>query len=101
MNKPWSVEDSASLYNLKGWGLKYFGVNAQGHLSVHPRRSAERAIDLMRVVDDVLARGIKLPVLFRFQDILRHRVEQLNETFRKVISEHKYAGRYYGVYPIK
>ncbi len=101
MSKPWTVEDSASLYNLKGWGLKYFGINAEGHLTVHPRRSAERAIDMTRVVEDVLARGIKLPVLFRFQDILRHRVEQLNETFRKAIAEHKYKGGYFGVYPIK
>ena len=73
MNRPWSVDDSANLYNLKGWGLKYFGINASGFLTVHPRTSPEPAIEVQRLVDDVLARGIKLPVLFRFQDILRHR----------------------------
>ncbi len=99
--KEWSVEDCAQLYGLKSWGLKYFGVSEDGHLLLHPRRSPERAIDVKRVVDDVVSRGIKLPALFRFQDILRHRVEQLNATFAKAIEEHKYAGRYYGVYPIK
>ena len=101
MAKPWTIDDSAKLYNLRGWGLKYFGINSQGNLVVHPRRSADREIEIKTVVDDVLARGIKLPVLFRFQDVLRHRVELLNETFRKAIADHKYKGRYYGVYPIK
>src|SRR5579885_850078 len=101
MPKPWTVDDSANLYNLKGWGLKYFGINESGHLVVHPRRSDNGSIDIKKVVDDVLARGVKLPVLFRFQDVLRHRVEQLNETFRKTIAERKYQGRYFGVYPIK
>jgi arginine decarboxylase len=101
MTKPWSVDDSANLYNLKGWGLKYFGVNEKGNLTVHPRTSPEPAIDVRRLVDDVKARGIKLPVLFRFQDILRHRVERLNEQFAKSIAENSYKGKYMGVYPIK
>src|SRR3989339_739876 len=101
MAKNWTVEDSASLYNLSGWSLRYFGINAEGHLTVHPRRVVEGAVDVKRLVDDVTARGIRLPVLFRFQDILRHRVALLNETFRKAIDDHKYKGRYFGVYPIK
>ncbi len=100
-NGRWEIEDSATLYNLKGWGLRYFGVNENGHLCVHPRRSAEPAIDVKRLVDDVAQRGVRFPVLFRFQDILRHRVELLNETFSKIIADKKYAGRYFGVYPIK
>jgi arginine decarboxylase len=101
MTKPWSVDDSANLYNLKGWGLKYFGINPAGNLTVHPRTSPEPAIEVKRIVDDVIARGIKLPVMFRFQDVLRHRVERLNEQFAKSIAENKYGGRYMGVYPIK
>ncbi|MBI3551686.1 MAG: biosynthetic arginine decarboxylase [Elusimicrobia bacterium] len=101
MPKPWTVEDSAKLYNLRGWGLKYFGVNEKGNMAVQPNREPQGSIDMKAVVDDVLARGIKLPVLFRFQDILRHRVKLLNETFSKVIADHKYKGRYFGVYPIK
>src|SRR5687767_6818299 len=101
MPKDWTIDDSADLFNLKGWGLKYFGINGQGNMVVHPRRSKEQSIDIKRVVDDVVSRGIKLPVMLRFQDLLRHRVMQLNEEFKKAIEEHKYQGRYYGVYPIK
>ncbi len=101
MVKNWTVEDSANLYNLRGWSLRYFDINAEGHLTVHPRRSPELTIDVKGVVDAAIARGIRLPVLFRFQDILRHRVALLNETFRKAIADHKYQGRYFGVYPIK
>jgi arginine decarboxylase len=101
MAKHWEIDDSAALYNVKGWGLKYFGINEDGHLVVHPRRTSEHSIDIKTIVDDVVARGVKLPVLFRFQDILRHRVVALNDTFRKAIDEHKYQGRYLGVYPIK
>jgi arginine decarboxylase len=97
----WSPEDSASLYNLKGWGGKYFGVAGDGHLVAQTRRGVEGAIDVKRVVDDVVSRGIKLPVLIRFQDILRHRVEILNESFTKAISQSQYQGKFLGVYPIK
>ncbi len=99
--RPWNVDDSANLYNLKGWGLKYFTINEKGNLVVKPRRGLDDGIDIKAVVDDVLARGIKLPVLFRFQDVLRHRVEMLNKGFRDAITENKYGGKYFGVYPIK
>ncbi|MCX5787109.1 MAG: biosynthetic arginine decarboxylase [Elusimicrobia bacterium] len=97
----WTIEDSAALYNLKGWGLKYLDIGAGGNLQLHPRRETKRFFDLKRVVDEVSQRGIKLPVLFRFQDVLRHRVEQLNAAFKQAIDAHKYQGRYLGVYPIK
>jgi arginine decarboxylase len=101
MAKDWTTENSYELYNLKGWGLKYFGINEQGNLVVHPRRSSDVSIDIKKVVDDILARGIKLPVLLRFQDLLRQRVMLLNEGFKDAITEYKYQGRYMGVYPIK
>ena len=99
--QPWTVEDSDKLYNLQGWGLGYFGVNTAGHVTLQPKREPEGAIDILDVVEDVAARGIKMPVLIRFQDILRRRVTLLNEAFQAAIKEHGYAGRYFGVYPIK
>ncbi len=99
--KPWTIDDSERLYNLEGWGLKYFGINDRGHATMQLARAPEGAIDVMDVVDDVAARGIKMPVLIRFQDILRRRVALLNETFAAAIEEHGYRGRFYGVYPIK
>ncbi len=99
--KPWTRDDADQLYNLQGWGLNYFAVNAKGNVSVQPKKTAEGAIDVMDVVEDVAARGIKMPVLIRFQDILRRRVTLINERFAQSIQEHNYGGRYYGVYPIK
>ncbi|MBI5244056.1 MAG: biosynthetic arginine decarboxylase [Elusimicrobia bacterium] len=101
MDRSWTIEDSEKLYNLKGWGQKYFDINKKGNLVVQLHRGPNQDIEIVRVVEDVLSRGIKLPVLFRFQDILRHRVRQQNELFQKSIRDHKYQGRYLGVYPIK
>ncbi|MEK7656281.1 MAG: biosynthetic arginine decarboxylase, partial [Elusimicrobiota bacterium] len=101
MEKAWTTDDSEKLYNLKGWGLKYFSINDQGNLAYHPSRDQGQAIDIKTIVEDVVSRGIKMPVLFRFQDIIRHRVKLLNESFQKAIRDHKYTGRYFGVYPIK
>ncbi|PIP84800.1 MAG: arginine decarboxylase [Elusimicrobia bacterium CG_4_9_14_3_um_filter_62_55] len=101
MTKDWTPKDSEKLYNLKGWGLNYFQVNDAGHLSFQPLRNVKRSIDVKRVVDDVVSRGVKLPALIRFQDILRDRVAVLNRAFKRAIKEYGYAGRYFGVYPIK
>ncbi|MFM1746379.1 MAG: hypothetical protein RLZZ188_45 [Verrucomicrobiota bacterium] len=45
--------------------------------------------------------GLRAPLVIRFQDLLRHRVVQLNEMFRKAIKEERYKGGYRGVFPIK
>ncbi|MFC1678669.1 biosynthetic arginine decarboxylase [Elusimicrobiota bacterium] len=100
-NKEWTVGDSAKLYNLKGWSLNYFRINETGNLCFHPRKLSKRSIDIKVVMDDVVSRGIQLPTLVRFQDILRDRVGILNRAFRRAIEEHKYQGRYVGVYPVK
>ncbi|OGR61155.1 MAG: arginine decarboxylase [Elusimicrobia bacterium GWA2_69_24] len=99
--KEWTIGDSARLYNIKGWGLNYFRINEKGNLCFHPRRLSKRVIDIKEVVDDIVARGIQLPAMIRFQDILRDRVGILNRAFRRAIEEHHYQGKYMGVYPIK
>ena len=99
--KPWTTEAAEQLYNLEGWGLKYFGINAKGNATLQPTRESEGAIDILDVINDVAARGIKMPVLIRFQDILRRRVTLINEAFGAAIKEYGYGGRFFGVYPIK
>jgi arginine decarboxylase len=99
--KTWSVSDSLKLYNIENWGDQYFSINPSGNLTVHPRRGEGPGIDLKAVVDEVRSQGLGLPVLIRFQDIIRHRVVSLNEAFRKSIAEFGYQGEYKGVYPIK
>lgn len=99
--KTWGVGDSLKLYNIDSWGDEYFNINPQGNLTVHPRQGQAPGIDLMKVIEDVRARGLEMPVLIRFQDIIHHRVIALNEAFRKTIQEASYKGCYQGVYPIK
>ncbi len=99
--RTWGASDSLKLYNIENWGDQYFSINPTGNLTVHPRRGEGPGIDLMSVVEDVKAQGLNLPVLIRFQDIIRHRVIALNEAFRKSIAEFGYKGRYKGVYPVK
>lgn len=99
--RTWSASDSLKLYNIENWGDQYFSINPSGNVTVHPRKGEGAGVDLMSVIDEIRSQGLELPVLIRFQDIIRHRVVALNEAFRKSIAEFGYQGRYQGVYPIK
>src|SRR5438132_7130229 len=97
----WSIERALQLHNLPNWGAGYFNINSEGHMVVHPDRQPGPVIDLMDVVDDIRERKLGFPCVVRFQDVLRSRVKQLNETFRTAIAQHGYKGQYFGVYPTK
>ncbi len=98
---PWTVTDAAELYDIARWGNGYFSVNAAGHVQVHPTKDPARAIDLKELVDRLQLRGIGLPVLIRFTDILKHRLADIHAAFQAAIAQHQYQGRYACVYPIK
>ncbi|HEX8848690.1 MAG TPA: biosynthetic arginine decarboxylase [Gemmatimonadaceae bacterium] len=98
----WSIEAARSLYNIEGWGAGFFDVNDQGHVVVRPDRNDDaREIDLWEMATDLEEQGIQLPVLVRFSDILRSRIESLSERFVRAIEEYHYEGGYTTVYPIK
>ena len=97
----WTVQDSRSLYNIDRWGAKYFDINDAGHVVARPLQDKGAAVDLTDVIEEAKARELKFPLHIRFQDILRHRVEALNNAFRASISEFAYQGQYRGVFPIK
>jgi arginine decarboxylase len=101
MNSRWTAADSMDLYNIRGWGNDFFSVNDRGHISVHPGGSGAPAIDLKELVDEVRQRGIGLPLLIRFSEIIKARVVELNEAFGRAIAEYGYRNVYRGVYPIK
>ena len=65
----WKIDDAIETYGITHWGKEYFGINAAGHVTVHPTKRADRAIDLKELVDQLQARGIQLPILLRFTDI--------------------------------
>lgn len=97
----WSVEDSLDLYNVRQWGSGFFSVNERGHVTVSSRGSEGPTVDLKELVDELQQRGIEMPMLLRFSDILRARIQQLCEAFQKAFAENNYTGSYMGVYPIK
>ncbi|MBF0243669.1 MAG: biosynthetic arginine decarboxylase [Planctomycetes bacterium] len=94
--------DADSAYNISGWGEGFFEVSDRGNLCVHiPGREDLPPIDIARVVYDLASRGIGVPVVLRFHDVLRRRVEILHETFAECIRRAGYEGSYIGIYPVK
>jgi arginine decarboxylase len=97
---PFSSRDAMDLYNVERWGGGYFSINDAGHVSVFPKRNGEK-IDLMEVVEEAKSRSLAFPLVVRFHDLLRDRVETINKAFVNAISEAGYAASYRGVFPIK
>jgi arginine decarboxylase len=96
----WSAEKSEEHYGFKRWGQGHFSVDGEGFVKVQPLADG-RGIRVVDVVSEALGMGLKAPMVIRFQDLLRHRVIQLNEVFRKAIKDEGYRGGYRGVFPIK
>jgi arginine decarboxylase len=98
---PWTIDAARALYNIQRWGAKYFDINDAGHVAAYPLQEAGAAVDITDVLEEARSRGLKFPLLIRFQDILRHRVEAINTAFRNSIAEFNYQAAYRGVFPIK
>src|SRR5712691_10526139 len=97
----WKIQDAIDTYGVSTWGKGYFGINAAGHVTVQPGKRPDESIDLKELIDQLQARGIQLPILLRFTDILSHRVGEIHDAFRAAIKEYDYQGAYCCVYPIK
>jgi len=96
----WSAAKSEELYGFKRWGSGHLSVDPEGFVNVQPLTDG-RSIRVLDVVNEALGMGLKAPMVIRFQDLLRHRVIQLNEVFIKAIKDEGYKGEYRGVFPIK
>jgi arginine decarboxylase len=99
--KLWNPLDASELYDVARWGKGYFSVGDSGHLLVHPTKEPGRSIDLKQLIDDLQLRGIELPILIRFADILKHRLGEIHDAFQAAMQQHGYGGGYFCVYPIK
>jgi arginine decarboxylase len=98
----WSIESSRALYNVEGWGAGFFDINEKGHVVVRPdANKVDHVVDLFEITNDLEEQGIALPVLLRFSDILRSRIEALTMRFEEARAEFGYTGGYTTVYPIK
>ncbi len=98
---PWTVTDANELYEVDRWGKGYFSIGPSGHLLVHGNKDPQRSIDLKQLTDSLQLRGIGLPILVRFPELLKHRLADIASAFQGAISQHNYTGKYVCVYPIK
>jgi len=101
MKTEWDVESAIATYNVEGWGRGYFTVNSSGNVEAKPLQENGGSIDLLEVVNEARRRGLGFPLVIRFQDLLRHRVESVNHAFQTAMSEFGYRNEYRGVFPIK
>jgi len=101
LSPEWELADAVAAYNVERWGTGYFAVTPKGTLGVSPLQDPTQSIDLMAVVKEAKERGLAFPLVVRFQDLLRHRVQTINESFREAMEEAGYGGAYKGVFPIK
>src|SRR6202051_4028398 len=99
--KDWDIETAIAIYNVDGWGSGYFTVNAEGNVVAKPLQENGGSITLLEVVNEARTRGLSFPLVIRFQDLLRHRVESVNRAFQSAMNEFNYRGPYRGVFPIK
>lgn len=96
-----TVDNAVNIYGLDGWGNGYLAVGEDGHLLVTPSRDPSRAIDVLKVVEDLSRRGFKTPLLLRFPQLLEGQVSELATAFAHAIREFNYPERYLPVFPIK
>lgn len=97
----WNTKKSADLYGINYWGANFFRINEQGNVEVRPAGQSGPGLDLHNLIQDLQERGIRMPILLRFPDIIKSRLELLTGCFARAIEEAKYTGVYRGVYPIK
>ncbi|XP_030470552.1 arginine decarboxylase [Syzygium oleosum] len=106
----WSPSLSASLYRIPGWGAPYFAVNGSGNISVRPHGAetlGHQEIDLLKIVKkasdpkSVGGLGLQLPLIVRFPDVLKNRLQSLQSAFDFAVRSLDYQAHYQGVYPVK
>lgn len=98
--RKWRIDDSAELYNIKGWGRNYFSINEKGNVEVTPRQGSV-SVDLKEVMDELQVRDLSSPILLRFPDILDNRIEKISNCFKEAAKRYDYKAQNYMIYPIK
>ena len=98
----WSIQQARELYNIRFWGGGYIDIDGRGDLLVRPDRDHHHAgINLHSLTAELEAAGLSLPVLIRFGDILRDRVNTLRQAFTQAMQLEGFEGGFTAVYPIK
>ena len=96
-----AIAEVVQTYGIENWGAGYFDVNPKGNLIAYPVEGDPRSVDVKKVVDDLLARRVKLPLLLRFPQIFASQVRKMNQSFRGAMREYDYKGEHLAVFPLK
>ena len=96
-----AIAEVAQTYGIENWGAGYFDINPQGNLSVRPAEGDARNVDVKKIVDDLIARRVKLPFILRFPQIFASQVRKMNQSFRAAMKEFEYKGEHRAVFPLK
>ena len=97
----WTVEQSARLYNVKGWGEPYFAIDRQGNVTVTPQGEKGQSIKLLDLIESLTLQGIDLPLSIHFPEIMADRLARLYDSMERAIASYDYQGSYQGVFPLK
>jgi len=98
--RKWSIEDSAELYNINGWGADYFEINEKGNVVVQPQKELQ-GVELIEIIEELQIKDVATPVLLRFPDILDSRIEMISNCFAIAAKEYDYKANNFIIYPIK
>ena len=96
-----AIAEVAQTYGIENWGAGYFSINSKGHLIARPAEGDPRFVDIKKVVDDLLSRRMKLPLILRFPQIFANQVRKMNQSFRLAMKEFDYSGNHLAVFPMK
>ena len=73
VSSEWTIEDSAELYRVDLWGGQNFKIESDGHLYLILPNGK---LNLHQLAMELEARGIELPTLVRFTDILQENIKE-------------------------
>jgi arginine decarboxylase len=96
------LESVRANYNVRHWSQGFYGINDSGEVYVSPTPDhPDYQIPLGDIAQKIQQKGLTLPALVRFPQILNHRVHSICKAFNQAIESYQYDEKYLLVYPIK
>ncbi len=80
-------DEALSRYMVNDWGGGYFSIDEEGFAVVRPNRKDGSWVRMADVLDELKRRGFRSPFLLRFPQLLKDRVQRLNDAFNAAIKE--------------
>ena len=101
MQSSWTIDTAREHYSLPYWSDGYYDIDPQGRVVVRPHGDSGPSVVLAEVIEAARARGLQLPILVRFTDILSHKRDRMQAAFAQAMADYDYQGGYTAVFPIK